>query len=265
MKKILKIVGIALVCLIVLGNMVKIATRPIYERSLSVQAARANQECPIPLPYGNGTVTAIKLKNEYLEYHYSLDSQFSTLLGSIDPDKAKETFVMGLLCIDGQGESKGATLLDKLVEEGCGLKIVINDSARDGAEYSVTAQDIQSMRRRFELDPHEALHSLLWIGMEAERMNLPFVLGDGMALTDCRLEGVNIVFTIDLAEDVYSIDQLKANASAAKNSFISGMKDEAEIKALFYLCKVSHTGIVYRYVGNTSHKRCDITFSYDEL
>ena len=49
MKKVLKITGIVFVCLIVLGNIAKIITRPMYENSFAAQVARANRNCPIPV------------------------------------------------------------------------------------------------------------------------------------------------------------------------------------------------------------------------
>ena len=265
MKKVLRIIGIALVCLIVICNITKIIIRPIYENSFTAQVARANQDCPIPVALGNGAVTSIHLENGYLTYYLSYDNPFYNLVSQVDQEKVKEALLMCFLCLNGQGDNQGGVLLDKLVEEKCGLKIVISNSAKGKYECSATVQDILSMRRRFELDPHEALYSLLSMSMKAERANLPMQIGEGIVMTDYSLDGENIVITAEMDENLYSIDELNANISAVKNYMIKDGVNDAESKALFDLCKVSHTGLVYRYVGNHSRRQCNVVITSDEI
>ena len=265
MKKVLRIIGIALVCLIVICNITKIIIRPIYENSFTAQVARANQDCPIPVALGNGAVTSIHLENGYLTYYLSYDNPFYNLVSQVDQEKVKEALLMCFLCLNGQGDNQGGVLLDKLVEEKCGLKIVISNSAKGKYECSATVQDILSMRRRFELDPNEALYSLLSMSMKAERANLPMQIGEGIVMTDYSLDGENIVITAEMDENLYSIDELNANISAVKNSMIKDGVNDAESKALFDLCKVSHTGLVYRYVGNHSRRQCNVVITSDEI
>lgn len=265
MKKVPKIVGIVFVCLMVLGNIARIAIRPMYENSFAVQMARANRSCPIPVALGNGAVTAIQLKNGYLTYYLSYDNPFYNLVSVIDHDKAKEALLMCCLCLNGQGDNQGRILIDKLVEENCGLKVVINSSAKGKFECSATVQDIQLMRRRFELDPHEALYSLLSMSIEAENTNLPMQIEEGIVMTDYSLDGENIIITAEMDENLYSIDELNANISAVKNSMIENGVNDTDSRFLFDMCKISHTGLVYRYVGNYSHKKCDIVITSDEI
>lgn len=265
MKKVLRITGIVLGCFVVICNITKIIVRPIYENSFEAQVARANRDCPIPVALGNGAVTAIHLENGYLTYYLSYDNPFYNLISQEDQEKAKEALMMCFLCLNGQGDNQGDVLLDKLVGENCGLKIVISNSAKGKYECSATVQDILSMRRRFELDPHEALYSLLSMSMEAERVNLPMQIEEGIVMTDYSLDGENIVITAEMDENLYSIDELNANISAVKNSMIKDGVNDADCKALFDLCKVSHTGLVYRYVGKHSRRRCDVVITSDEI
>ena len=265
MKKVLRIIGIALVCLIVICNITKIIIRPIYENSFTAQVARANQDCPIPVALGNGAVTSIHLENGYLTYYLSYDNPFYNLVSQVDQEKVKEALLMCFLCLNGQGDNQGGVLLDKLLEEKCGLKIVISNSAKGKYECSATVQDILSMRRRFELDPHEALYSLLSMSMKAEGANLPMQIGEGIVMTDYSLDGENIVITAEMDENLYSIDELNANISAIKSSMIKDGVNDADSKALFDLCKVSHTGLVYRYVGNHSRRQCNVVITSDEI
>ena len=183
----------------------------------------------------------------------------------MNQEKVKEALLMCFLCLNGQDDNQGNLLLDKLVEENCGLKIVIRNSAKGKFECSATVQDIMSLRRRFELDPHEALYSLLAMSMEAERVNLPMQIEEGIVMTDYNLDGENIVITAEMDENLYSIDELNANISAIKSSMIKDGVNDADSKALFDLCKVSHTGLVYRYVGNHSLRQCNVVITSDEI
>ena len=177
----------------------------------------------------------------------------------------KDALLMCFLCLNGQGGNQGNVLMDKLVEENCGLKIVISSSANGKFECSATVNEIQSLRKRFELDPHEALYSLLTMSMEAERANLPMQIEEGIMMTDYSLEGENIVITAEMYESLYSIDELNKNINAVKNSMIENGVNDADSKALFDMCKVSHTGLVYRYVGNQTHKQCNVVICSDEI
>lgn len=265
MKKTLKIIGIVIVCLMVLGNIAKMVTRPMYENSFAAQVARANRNCPIPVALGNGAITAIHLENGYLTYYLSYDNPFYNLMSSVDQKKVNEALLMCFLCLNGQGSNQGNVLMDKLMEENCGLRIVISNSAKGKFECSATVQDIQTLRKKFDLDPHEALYSLLSLSMEAEKVNLPMKIEEGITLTDYGLDGDNIVITAEMDEYLYSIDQLSENIGAVKSSILEDGINDADSRALYDLCKVSHTGIVYRYIGNLTHKQCDVVISSDEI
>lgn len=265
MKKVLKITGIVFICLIVLGNIARMITRPMYENSFAAQVACANRNCPIPVALGNGAVTAIHLENGFLTYYLSYDNPFYNLMSGVDQEKVKDALLMCFLCLNGQGGNQGDVLMDKLAEENFGLKIIISSSAKGKFECSATVNEIQSLRKRFELDPHEALYSLLSMSMEAERANLPMQIEEGITMTDYSLDGENIVITAEMDESLYSIDELNNNINAVKNSMIENGVKDADSKALFDLCKVSHTGLVYRYVGNHTHKQCDVVICSDEI
>ena len=265
MKQVLKIMGIVFVCLMILGNIARMVTRPMYENSFAAQVARANRDCPIPVALGNGAVTAIHLEKGYLTYYLSYDNPFYNLMSSVDQKKVKEALLMCFLCVNGQGNNQGNVLMDKLVEENCGLRIVISNSAKGKFECSATVQDIQTLRKKFDLDPHEALYSLLSLSMEAEKVNLPMKIEEGITLTDYGLDGDNIVITAEMDEYLYSIDQLSENIGAVKSSLLEDGINDADSRALYDLCKVSHTGLIYRYVGNLTHKQCDVVISSDEI
>lgn len=265
MKKALKVIGIIFACLIVLGNLAKNITRPIYENSFASQVERANRGCPIPVGLGNGAVTAIRLEKGFLTYYLSYDTPFYNLMSGLSPEKVKEALVMCFLCTNGQGNNQGDIMMDKLIEENCGLKVVITNSALGQYVYSATVQEIQTLRKRYQFNPQEAMYNMLSLNLEAERMNLPMKIEEGLYLTDYRLEGEDIVITAMMDESIYSIETLQENKDVVKNSIWEDVKSDAELKAFFDMCKVSHTGLVYRYIGDQSQKQCNIRFSSSEI
>jgi hypothetical protein len=101
--------------------------------------------------------------------------------------------------------------------------------------------------------------------MEAEKVNLPMKIEEGITLTDYGLDGENIIITAEMDEYLYSIDQLNENIGAVKSSILEDGINDADSRALYDLCKVSHTGLIYRYVGNLTHKNCDVFISSDEI
>lgn len=227
---------------------------------------RADRDCPIPVALGKGEVTGIKLENVYVTYYLKYDHDFLNLMSSLGSDtKAKEALLMCFLCINAQGNNQGDLLMDLLIRQNCGLKVVITESATGRYECKASVEDIKRLRERYQLNPHKALYNLLSLSIESQRVNLPMKVDEGMTMTDYKLEGDHIVITMQIDESLYSIATMRSNRALIKTSMIEeGLKDP-ESKALFDLCKVSHTGLVYRIVGNYSHDEFVITIPSNEI
>lgn len=106
---------------------------------------------------------------------------------------------------------------------------------------------------------------LLSILIEAERVNYPQKLDDGMIMTDITLEDENIVFTIQVDENLYSISQMEENNDLIRASVIKEGLSQPESHYFLEMCKVSHSGLVYRFTGKQSLKKHDIVISSDEM
>ena len=275
MKKFFKILfsslGILLMCLMIFGQVAKMAMKPSMDRAIQHSEfaraiERADRDCPIPVALGKGAVTGIKLEGSYVTYYLSYDSDFMNVLSGVnDEEKVKEGILMCFLCINAQGRNQGDLVMDLLIKEDCGIKVVVTKSATGRFECSATVDEIKVLRDRFRLNPHEALYNLLTLSVESEKATLPMDLGDGMIMTDYSLNGDNSVVAIEIDERQYSISDLIANKEYIKSSMLNEALNQPESKALLDLCKVSHTGLVYRYYGNHSHKAFKIEFPSDEI
>lgn len=275
MKRFFKItfsvVGIIFLCLMILGQIAKTVMKPTMEKEsqraeFARMIERADRDCPIPAAMGKGAVTGIKLENGYVTYYLAYDSDFINILSRIeDKNKVKEGILMCLLCINAQGSSQGDLVMDLLAKFGYGIRVVITESATGRFDFKANVDEINTLREKFQLNPHEALYNLLSISIEAERTSLPLKLDEGFLLTDYSLEGENIAITIQLDENLYSIDTMASNRELVKESmFEEGLSDPSS-KALLDMCKVSHSGLKYIFTGKQSHKSFDVLLSSNEI
>ena len=275
MKRFFKItfsvVGIMFLCLIILGQIAKTVMKPTMEKEsqraeFARMIERADRDCPIPVAMGKGAVTGIKLENGYVTYYLAYDSDFINILSRIeDKNKVKEGILMCLLCINAQGSSQGDLVMDLLAKFGYGIRVVITESATGRFDFKANVDEINTLREKFQLNPHEALYNLLSISIEAERTSLPLKLDEGFLMTDYSLEGENNAITIQLDENLYSIDTMASNRELVKESmFEEGLSDPSS-KALLDLCKVSHSGLKYIFTGKQSHKTIDVLLSSNEI
>ena len=187
------------------------------------------------------------------------------MLSEKNQDNFKEMLVMALLCMNGQEYGQGDFLISELINEGCGLKVVYADATGKKTESVASVSELITMKEKFHLNPHEALHKILEMEVEAERASLPLKIEDGMFITNYGLDRENIIITISLDENMYSLSEVKKQKDYLKMSILQEGLQDYETKALLDLCKVSHTGLVYRMTGNHSKKHCDIIITSDEI
>ena len=275
MKKFFKIVlsgiGIAFLCMMIIGQIAKTAMKPAMEKAaqrseFARMIERADRDCPIPAAMGKGAVTGIKLEEGFVTYYLSYDPDFLNLLSRLgNEEKVKQAILMCFLCINAQGSNQGDLVMDLLIRFNYGLRVVITQSANGKFDFRASVNDIKTLREKYNLNPHEALYNLLTISIEAERTSLPTELDEGFWLTDYKLEGDNIVVCLQLDESLYSIDEMSSNKDLVKEAmFEEGLKDP-ESKALLDMCKVSHSGLKYCFTGKHSHKAFDVELSSSEI
>ena len=271
MKKFFKYLGITLLIVFVGGNISRTIMKSkyekgIYDSSLKSQIERANKDCPIPIFEGKSEVSAIKLEDGCITYYFTYDSSYDNYLSKIKNNSSlKEGFLCSFLCMNAQQNGLGDRLMDKLIEENVGLKIIINQSQATNFECKMTPDDIKQFREKFKLNPHEAMYNIMSLNVEAEKEQLPMEIDEGMIMTDYTLDGDNILVTMIVDEDLYEMDAFRENADLIRESMVDEGQNDPEAKALLDLCKVSHTGLVYRIVGSKTKKYVDVQISSDYI
>lgn len=269
MKKALLIAGGVFIALAIIGNIVRTIGKPVKTTNtepFAAQIEKANQSCPIPVAGGAGYVSSIKLEDNNVTYyiHYN-EKNNNPMLSKQNQENLKELLIMSLLCMNGQEYGQGDFLVSKLIDEGYGLKVVYTDSNGKNIESVATIDDLKSMKDKFHHNPHEALYRILEMEVETERTSLPLKIDEGMFITNYGLDGKNIIITISMDEKLYSLNELKKQKDFLKQTILQEGIRDPETKGLLDLCKVSHTGLIYRMTSSHSKKHCDILITSDEI
>lgn len=265
MKKTLKIIGGIFLVLIVLGNISRAIVKSKYENSFEAQIARANRDCPIPVANGVGQVTSIKLEDKFLTYHIDYKPGHCNIDAyKQNPSATRDMFYLTFMSLKAQGNGS-ERMLDELENKGYGLKIKASTGS-DSFVSELTPEYIKSMKNRLITNPSEALHDALTLKLYTESGELPMIIDDDMTITNMNLEGRNIVITVELDENLYDVDLLRgASENMAQSLMDEANNGDPEIGAFLDLCKVSHSGLTYRYKGNHSGKYVDINLPSDMI
>lgn len=266
MKQALKIIGCIFLVLIVIGNIVKLVAKPSYENSIETQVKRANRDCPIPVANGIGQVTSITFEDNSLTYRINyLPGHVNIDAFKKNPDAVRAMFYLSFVCLQAQG-SYVEKMMTELVSNGIGLKIIVSDGTGEQFTSTMTPEYIARMKRDVSLNPSEALHEALEFKLAIETTGLPIQIDEGMVMTGMKLEDNNIVVTVKMSEELYDLNVL--NESSAE--LAASMLDEAnagdpELGALFDLCKVSHSGLIYRVIGSKTGRLVDMGLSSEYI
>lgn len=266
MKKALKIIGCIFLILIVIGNIVKLVAKPSYENSIETQVKRANLDCPIPVANGIGQVTSITLEDNSLTYRINyLPGHVNIDAFRKNPDAARAMFYLSFVCLQAQG-SYVEKMMTELVSNGIGLKIIVLDGTGEQFTSTMTPEYIARMKRDVSLNPSEALHEALELKLAIETTGLPMQIDEGMVMTGMKLEDNNIVVTVKMEEKLYDLDVLEeSSAELAASMLDEANAGDPELGALFDLCKVSHSGLIYRVIGSKSNRLVDMGLSSEYI
>lgn len=266
MKKTLKIIGGIFLAMIVIGNIVKLVAMPSYENSIEAQIKRANRDCPIPVANGIGQVSSITLEDHYLTYRIDYRPGHVNINAfKENSDATRAMFYLSFVCLQAQG-SYVEKMMSEFVSKGIGLKVVVSDGIGEQFTSVMTPEYITKMKREVNLNPSEALHEALELKLAIETTGLPAQIDEGMVMTGMKLEGNNIVVSVDMSEDIYDLDLVEESSTELAMSLLSEANSEdPELGALFDLCKVSHSGLIYMAIGSKTNRHVDMGLSSEQI
>ncbi len=258
MKKTLKIIGILFLILMGLGSLTKAIVKPVAADSLEVQIRRANRDCPIPVANGVGQVSSISLEDGFIVYKLDYKPEYINIdVYRNNPEATRDMFYLAFLCVNGQG-GHSDMMSNELIKRGLGLRIVASNGVSSfTSELSPTY--IKEMQNRINVNPTEALNSALKLKFETENCTFPIKIDEGMILKGLGLEDNNIIVEVEIDENLYDLSSFAAVSDEFANNIIAEANNgDPEMGALLDLCKISHTGLTYRMIGNRSESYCDM-------
>jgi len=265
MKKSLKIIGIIFLVLMGLGGLSRAIVKPVVDNSFEEQIRRANRDCPIPVANGVGQISGISLEDGFIVYKLDYKPKYLNIDSYKNkPEATRDMFYLAFLCMNGQG-GHSDMMSDELIKRGYGLKIVASNGVSSFTSELSTAY-IREMRNRINVNPTEALHDALMLKFETENCSFPVMIDEGMILTGLGLKDNNIIVEVQIDETLYDLDSFAAiSEKFADNIITEANNGDPELGAMLDLCKISHTGLTYRMIGNHSKKHHDMNISSAQI
>ena len=233
--------------------------------SFAEEIQKANQLCPIPVALGLGEVTSITLEEGFVTYTISCNDNMGTVMFTYNDDHIKEMMMMSFFMTNAQGNNNGNQFLEILKKEKVGVKYVFKGSLSGEKVCSLTLDEIIALQNKLSANPNEALYKFISMSLAIGKAELPMLIDEGMELIDYLLEKDNIVLVVSLDESMYSLNALDMYKHELKMSLNETLQTDPQSKAFLDLCKLSHSGLIYRYQGNISQRNVDIQFSSQEI
>lgn len=215
---------------------------------------------------GIGQVSSITLEDHYLTYRIDYRPGHVNINAfKENSDATRAMFYLSFVCLQAQG-SYVEKMMSEFVSKGIGLKVVVSDGIGEQFTSVMTPEYITKMKREVNLNPSEALHEALELKLAIETTGLPAQIDEGMVMTGMKLEGNNIVVSVDMSEDIYDLDIVEESSTELAMSLLSEANSEdPELGALFDLCKVSHSGLIYRAIGSKTNRHVDMGLSSEQI
>lgn len=280
MKKTLSIIGTVLVIMMGVGAVTHFLLKASKDKEpekesieneeydtdpFKASIARSNMDCPIPVAGGAGQLSSIEFEDDKIVYRIDYKPGFVNIDAyRNNPEAARDMMYLSLLCVNGQ-DSGGDMLAKELIKRDYGLKVNVSDGT---ASYSaeLSPEYIKEMQEKVKSNPSEAFHDAMALKIETEANSFPTQIDEGMVMTGMALEGNNLVFNIIVDEDIYDIDAFALTSDEFGQALINEANaGDPELAALFDLCKVSHTGLIYRMIGNQTKRHGDLTITSDQI
>lgn len=234
--------------------------KPEHDKEFVRGIESANKNCPIDIANGLGSVDSIKLVNDYVTFYASYKT-LNPLFKEGDMNKIKEALVSYVLT-----EDKSKKLVNMILDENCGLKMVATEANENNkTTVTIPLDELKKIRDDYYDNPQKTSRKTIEMQLKAEKASLPMIIDEGMTMTDYILEDNNVVFIIKIDESLYSMNDFKKSKDLMKSAIINEGLQDPQAQIMVNLCKSANMGLVYRMIGNRSNKKINIEISSDEL
>lgn len=237
----------------VIGSIVNKLT----ENTIHGQISKENELCPIEVIKNVATITKIADENNQIVYYMNYDdSRIDLSYLENNPNTANFVLLNSFGILNGQGISNGDKCAQFLLKNNYGVAFDVS-SANNHFRISIDGKELKEKVKLGKI-PTEAIKDFLDMQIKLSKSRLPQKVDEGMMNTDIFIENNNIICKLVVDENTWSISNFKANASQMKEELYKDLASEVSSRALLNLCKIAHTGIIYRIIGNTTKDSYDV-------
>ena len=148
------------------------------------------------------------------------------------------------------------------------VAVAEEEEVAEAAEEEAPSYDQLVSNSGDELDnmSDEMLETVLKIGIEQADNNMPMDLGSGLTMKSIRLQGNNLLYTVECDEEQIPVELLEVAKDEMKKSMIEMVKTgDSDMKFICKALVMTHRGMDFKYVGNASGESVTVHLTTNEI
>lgn len=224
----------------------------VDKSELAKMAKEANENCPISMGL-MGEITSIEFDGTDLVYIAMVDEEWVNLDVMADNKEAAKQGMLQFFTTPNKDVEK---MLKELEKTDAGVKYVYTGkTSGKKVEIKLSVKEIKEAKEN-PMSPEE----LIVQDVRVTNEQCPMEVDEGMAVTEIRIEGSDVVYICQVDETLFNIDDFEANreeCQAAMEEYMADLAIDPAGKAFLDHCKSAGKAIVYRYQGATTGKVSD--------
>lgn len=229
-------------------------------QALKAQIESGKRHCPMSLGMA-GKLTDMSYNDDNREVNFvvTLNKQVTDVkILQDDPESARNAMKFAFQ----KGDMK--KLLKMMVDADASLNITYkNRGSKDEFNLGFTANQLKEIYDN-PMSEEETNKLLLQNQINSEKKRLPYKIERGLNVTGIEDNGSALVYTCEVDEDLYDIDEMGNSKEELKGNMRQMMKDPAMRQQAEVLASLGK-GFEYDYIGKSSGKKVIVAFTKEDL
>lgn len=230
------------------------------DAALKAQIESGNKHCPMSLGQaGKITKMTYDESDRMVDFVITVNKKFVDIEDlRADEESSKEAIRLAF----SQGDLN--KLLKMMADADAGLKVTYKDRVtKEDFEIDFSAEEMKKILDN-PMTKEETNRLLLANQVKSEKKKLPYNIEKGLKVVNIEDAGSNLVYTCEVDENLYEIDEMTNAKDELKKNMRGMMRDPAMKKQAEILSSLNK-GFEYKYVGQPSGKTVTVSFTAEEL
>lgn len=230
-------------------------------KKLKEEVETANKECPINIG-GIISISSMTYLDDENVVEFKMTTNESVLKVSAlkkIPNALKDNIMLSLM---NSNESK--KLLQELVDCDTKLRITLAGQ-QSGEKFSIdlTVDEIKSSLND-KMTKSQRAHKMVECSIDITKAQLPLNMGNGITLTDYRIQGTDVVYTYTINDAVFL--SMKGNEEGMKENIRQSLTSmDPSLKGTMTPIADCGMGLVYKYASASTGESVEVSFTAAEL